>query len=141
MKKALTYLIISLLFIAVTATTGCRNKSKTTIIGTWKQIPYTKPDGYYTYWTFSAANDLEVKTETKDSIYVRTYIYDIARRDLTISDDGNNYAYANTQNEPRGKYYIHHLGKDICKIEKIENGNPSGAYNYTPYLMIELVKQ
>ena len=116
---------------------GCRGSQQNKLIGTWKQIPFTKPTGSETLWEFYAGDALVVSNYDTAGVFMDSisYTYSIDRSTFDVFGDGT---YLPGAGDPRGEFWVDELTDTNFKITKRKHpdGSTDGAY-----LRLEFVKQ
>jgi len=134
MKKIFGIVVLGIALIVVS---GCRGSQQNKLIGAWKQVPYTKPDGSEIIWEFYAGDAVVVSNFDTAGVFIDSvsYTYSIDRSTFNVFGDGD---YYQAQRDPRGEYWVDELGDSNFKITKRKH--PDGSTDGV-YLRLEFIKQ
>lgn len=117
---------------------GCRNKEDQKLVGTWKEIPFVKPEEApeINMWSFYSGDALEIEsTNQTGEVDTVIYTYDIDGSTLKIFGEG---AYSPASGDVRGEYWVDELDDKYLKMTKRKH--PDGSTD-AAFLRKELVKQ
>ncbi len=123
---------------------GCRNKEDQKLVGTWKEIPFVKPEEALEIkiWSFYAGDALEIEsTSQAGEVDTLLYTYNIDGSTLKIFGDG---VYGPATGDVRGEYWVDALDKEFLKMTKRKHPSDTaywGGSTDGAFLRIELVKQ
>ncbi len=121
---------------------GCRNKEDQKLVGTWKEIPFIRPEEApeIIIWSFYAGDALKIaktsqSTGEVDSILFR---YDIGGSTLKIFTGSGEDEYLPVAGDQCGEYWVDVLDDEYLKMTKRKH--PDGSTD-AAFLRKELVKQ